>query len=130
MVIGSGEAEAFAQIFIIDVWGQVFINNTVGWPNGKALDYESRDCRFDPCVDQNHILFEGLSLLSDSGRQASEQFSTQPFGLIVLLAATIVLIFRRGCYLHSMQYSVVTSTISVAKQFKLTTNKTGCSRAI
>lgn len=21
-----------------------------GWPNGKALDYESRDCRFDPCV--------------------------------------------------------------------------------
>jgi hypothetical protein len=20
------------------------------WPNGKALDYESRDCRFDPCV--------------------------------------------------------------------------------
>jgi hypothetical protein len=24
----------------------------VGWPNGKALDYESRDCRFDPCVDQ------------------------------------------------------------------------------
>jgi hypothetical protein len=19
------------------------------WPNGKALDYESRDCRFDPC---------------------------------------------------------------------------------
>jgi hypothetical protein len=25
----------------------------VGWPNGKALDYESRDCRFDPCVDQH-----------------------------------------------------------------------------
>ena len=23
-----------------------------GWPNGKALDYESRDCRFDPCVGQ------------------------------------------------------------------------------
>ncbi|KAF8848710.1 hypothetical protein BDZ45DRAFT_775040, partial [Acephala macrosclerotiorum] len=22
------------------------------WPNGKALDYESRDCRFDPCVGQ------------------------------------------------------------------------------
>ena len=80
MVIGSGEAEAFAQILMIGVWGQVFINNTVGWPNGKALDYESRDCRFDPCVDQNHILFEGLSLLSDSGRQAFEQFSTQPFG--------------------------------------------------
>jgi hypothetical protein len=30
----------------------VFNNNSVGWPNGKALDYESRDCRFDPCVDQ------------------------------------------------------------------------------
>lgn len=28
--------------------------NKVGWPNGKALDYESRDCRFDPCVDQQH----------------------------------------------------------------------------
>jgi hypothetical protein len=26
-----------------------------GWPNGKALDFESRDCRFDPCV--GHILF-------------------------------------------------------------------------
>ncbi|KOS37769.1 hypothetical protein ACN38_g11434 [Penicillium nordicum] len=26
--------------------------NTAGWPNGKALDYESRDCRFDPCVGQ------------------------------------------------------------------------------
>jgi hypothetical protein len=26
----------------------------VGWPNGKALDYESRDCRFDPCVD--HVI--------------------------------------------------------------------------
>ncbi|CRL21722.1 unnamed protein product [Penicillium camemberti] len=25
-------------------------NSTAGWPNGKALDYESRDCRFDPCV--------------------------------------------------------------------------------
>jgi hypothetical protein len=27
--------------------------NKVGWPNGKALDYESRDCRFDPCVDHS-----------------------------------------------------------------------------
>jgi hypothetical protein len=27
-------------------------NNKAGWPNGKALDYESRDCRFDPCVGQ------------------------------------------------------------------------------
>ena len=24
--------------------------STANWPNGKALDYESRDCRFDPCV--------------------------------------------------------------------------------
>jgi hypothetical protein len=23
------------------------------WPNGKALDYESRDCRFDPCRAQS-----------------------------------------------------------------------------
>jgi hypothetical protein len=29
-----------------------FNNNKAGWPNGKALDYESRDCRFDPCVGQ------------------------------------------------------------------------------
>ncbi|KAJ5477630.1 hypothetical protein N7530_003139 [Penicillium desertorum] len=28
---------------------------SAGWPNGKALDYESRDCRFDPCV--GHFLF-------------------------------------------------------------------------
>jgi hypothetical protein len=28
-------------------------SSKVGWPNGKALDYESRDCRFDPCVDHN-----------------------------------------------------------------------------
>ncbi|CRL29115.1 unnamed protein product [Penicillium camemberti] len=26
-------------------------NSTAGWPNGKALDYESRDCRFDPCKE-------------------------------------------------------------------------------
>ncbi len=26
--------------------------HVAGWPNGKALDYESRDCRFDPCVGQ------------------------------------------------------------------------------
>jgi hypothetical protein len=31
--------------------GPVF-NKAAGWPNGKALDYESRDCRFDPCVGQ------------------------------------------------------------------------------
>ena len=29
--------------------------NKAGWPNGKALDYESRDCRFDPCVGQNFL---------------------------------------------------------------------------
>ena len=26
-------------------------HQSVTWPNGKALDYESRDCRFDPCRD-------------------------------------------------------------------------------
>ncbi|KUM64809.1 hypothetical protein ACN42_g2299 [Penicillium freii] len=30
-----------------------------GWPNGKALDYESRDCRFDPCVGQS-FCFHGF----------------------------------------------------------------------
>lgn len=48
----SDEAGALAQIFMNQIWMLVFINNMVGWPNGKALDYESRDCRFDPCVDQ------------------------------------------------------------------------------
>lgn len=33
-----------------------------GWPNGKALDYESRDCRFDPCVgQQDQLLTRGTS---------------------------------------------------------------------
>jgi hypothetical protein len=27
------------------------------WPNGKALDYESRDCRFDPCCGHSCIVF-------------------------------------------------------------------------
>ena len=31
--------------------------DTAGWPNGKALDYESRDCRFDPCVGQIFAFF-------------------------------------------------------------------------
>ena len=47
------EAGALAQIFMNQVWTPIFINNKVGWPNGKALDYESRDCRFDPCVGQH-----------------------------------------------------------------------------
>ncbi|QRD89491.1 hypothetical protein F9C07_1491698 [Aspergillus flavus] len=28
----------------------IVFQQLAGWPNGKALDYESRDCRFDPCV--------------------------------------------------------------------------------
>jgi hypothetical protein len=35
----------------------LFHQQQVGWPNGKALDYESRDCRFDPCVDQHNTSF-------------------------------------------------------------------------
>ncbi|KAJ5437445.1 hypothetical protein N7445_005989 [Penicillium cf. griseofulvum] len=35
-------------------WARFF--NKAGWPNGKALDYESRDCRFDPCVGQFFLL--------------------------------------------------------------------------
>ena len=31
--------------------GKVYKHKLVTWPNGKALDYESRDCRFDPCRD-------------------------------------------------------------------------------
>lgn len=47
----------------------------VGWPNGKALDYESRDCRFDPCVDQDITLIEGSSLLLDLGQVASSMLT-------------------------------------------------------
>jgi hypothetical protein len=35
-----------------------------GWPNGKALDYESRDCRFDPCVGQIVVLLLLFDVLS------------------------------------------------------------------
>ncbi len=31
-----------------------------GWPNGKALDYESRDCRFDPCVGHSFFALEAV----------------------------------------------------------------------
>jgi hypothetical protein len=34
-------------------WACCSYINKAGWPNGKALDYESRDCRFDPCVGQH-----------------------------------------------------------------------------
>ena len=27
------------------------------WPNGKALDYGSRDCRFESCVGHSFLLF-------------------------------------------------------------------------
>ena len=64
----GGEARAFAQTLIINTWDLALINNMVGWPNGKALDYESRDCRFDPCVDQNIILIEDSPLLLDLGQ--------------------------------------------------------------
>ena len=35
----------------------VFSQQSAGWPNGKALDYESRDCRFDPCVGHSFCFF-------------------------------------------------------------------------
>lgn len=34
------------------------------WPNGKALDYESRDSRFDPWHGQTDIQFSLKFLLS------------------------------------------------------------------
>ena len=30
----------------------IIFHKSVTWPNGKALDYESRDSRFDPWRDQ------------------------------------------------------------------------------
>ncbi|RAL10730.1 uncharacterized protein BO97DRAFT_415771 [Aspergillus homomorphus CBS 101889] len=32
-------------------------NSKACWPNGKALDYESRDCRFEPCDVVEDCLF-------------------------------------------------------------------------
>ena len=40
------------KVFWILLHNLPLIFNKAGWPNGKALDYESRDCRFDPCVGQ------------------------------------------------------------------------------
>ncbi|PYI04400.1 hypothetical protein BO78DRAFT_171323 [Aspergillus sclerotiicarbonarius CBS 121057] len=34
-----------------------FFNNQAGWPNGKALDYGSRDCRFESCVGHSFLFF-------------------------------------------------------------------------
>ncbi|KAI5802303.1 hypothetical protein FPQ18DRAFT_7442 [Pyronema domesticum] len=34
------------------------------WPNGKALDYESRDCRFDPCC--GHYISSFFASLASS----------------------------------------------------------------
>ena len=36
----------------------------VAWPNGKALDYESRDSRFDPWRDHFVLLYECLKWCS------------------------------------------------------------------
>jgi hypothetical protein len=38
--------------------------NKAGWPNGKALDYESRDCRFDPCVGHSITIITMMVVLS------------------------------------------------------------------
>jgi hypothetical protein len=38
--------------------------NKAGWPNGKALDYESRDCRFDPCVGHSIAIMTTMVVLS------------------------------------------------------------------
>ena len=40
---------------------------TAGWPNGKALDYESRDCRFDPCVGHFFDAFPHKPLWNSGG---------------------------------------------------------------
>jgi hypothetical protein len=80
------EAGAFAQIFMGCMAGIASINNMVGWPNGKALDYESRDCRFDPCVDQFDILSEEIPLLLDLW-QAGLKYLKNWFVLDLLLAA-------------------------------------------
>ena len=59
-------------------------NEQAGWPNGKALDYESRDCRFDPCVGhqfQFHwdffLLF--FSLFVRCIRKCRSILSTEPY---------------------------------------------------
>jgi hypothetical protein len=49
---------------IIDRSSFITVMTPVGWPNGKALDYESRDCRFDPCVDHLFASFACLDAMS------------------------------------------------------------------
>ena len=45
----------------------IFFNKAAGWPNGKALDYESRDCRFDPCVGHFFFWHSGILAFWRSG---------------------------------------------------------------
>ncbi|KAB8077494.1 hypothetical protein BDV29DRAFT_168245 [Aspergillus leporis] len=35
------------------------------WPNGKALDYGSRDCRFESCVGQSFLCFVDFGCQGD-----------------------------------------------------------------
>ena len=78
----------------------------VGWPNGKALDYESRDCRFDPCVDQHSSSFKrsfSFALLhaADSDCTSSQRHCrVKSAGIcteVAYLLDSISAVVRRGC---------------------------------
>jgi hypothetical protein len=43
--------------FSLDQTNTTSSQQMVYWPNGKASDYESGDCRFDPCIDHTLLLY-------------------------------------------------------------------------
>lgn len=48
----------FLHLFLAHVSKRVLVNHQMAcWPNGKASDYESGDCRFEPCVGHSFCLF-------------------------------------------------------------------------
>jgi hypothetical protein len=63
------------------------------WPNGKALDYESRDCRFDPC--RAHTFLRGPD------KSGMLRFVTQKIrALVSNVLGFWVSLFAKPCGFH------------------------------
>jgi hypothetical protein len=83
------------------------------WPNGKALDYESRDCRFDPC--RAHLFVCGQSSCFDRDVKGSFSLVLLPgFKIHAGRFAKILILGRRVVILpgKSVTTRVVLSTIT------------------